>query len=55
MACVLLTFVEILRRDGEDGVLDVLILVHLRLVQRFVEEGRVVILVGDANADEFGH
>ena len=35
--------------------LDVLVLVHLRLVQALVEVGRVVILVRDANTDELGH
>ena len=35
--------------------LDVLVLVHLRLVQALVEVGRVVILVRDADTDELGH
>lgn len=41
--------------DGEDGVLDVLIFVHLRLVQLLVEVRRVVILVRDADTDELCH
>lgn len=45
----------ILGGDGEYGVLDVLILVDLRLVQLLVEVRRVVILVGDPDADEFCH
>jgi hypothetical protein len=52
---VTLTFVVVLGGDGEDGVLDVFILVNFRLVQRLVEERWVVILVGDANADELGY
>ena len=35
--------------------LDVLVLVHLRLVQALVEVGRVVILVRDADTDKLGH
>ena len=51
----LLTLVQILGSDGEDGVLDVLILIHLSLVQGLVEERRVVILVRNADTDELGH
>lgn len=47
-----LTFVVVLGGDSEDGMLDVLVLVHFRLVQRLVEERGIVILVGDPNADE---
>ena len=49
------TFIEILGGDGEDGVLDVFVLVHLGLVERFIEERWVVVLVGDADSDEFRH
>lgn len=45
----------VLRGDSEDRVLDVLVLIHLRLVQRLVEERRVVIFVGNPNADELGY
>jgi hypothetical protein len=45
----------ILGGDRKHGVLDVLILVDLGLVERLVEVRRVVILIGDANADEFGN
>lgn len=41
--------------DGEYSVLNVFILVDLRLVQFFVEVWWIVILVCDADADEFGH
>ena len=51
----LLTLVLVVGGDGEHGVLDVLVLVHLRLVQALVEVGRVVILVRDADTDELGH
>ena len=50
-----LTFVEIFGRDSENGVLDVFIFVHLGLVESLVEVGRVVVLVGNSDADEFGH
>ena len=50
-----LTFVLVIRSDGEHRVLDVLVLVHLRLVQVLVEVRGVVVLVGDADADELGH
>lgn len=52
---LVLTFVVIFGGDGEHGVLDVLILVHLCLVQLLVEVWRVVILVSDADTDELGH
>jgi hypothetical protein len=42
----------VLGSDGEDRVLDVFVLIHLRLVQRLVEEWGVVIFVGNPNADE---
>ena len=32
--------------------LDVLVLVHLGLVERLVKVGRIVVLVGDSDADE---
>ena len=51
----LLTLVLVVGGDCEHGVLDVLVLVHLRLVQALVEVGRVVILVRDADTDELGH
>lgn len=41
--------------DSEDCVLYIFILVDFRLVQLLVEVRRVVILVGDANADELCH
>ena len=50
-----LTFVLVIRSDGEHRVLDVLVLVHLRLVQVLVVVRGVVVLVRDADADEFGH
>lgn len=50
-----LTFVLVVGSDGQNGVLDVLVLVDLRLVQVFVEERRVVVLVGDPDADELCH
>ena len=51
----LLTLVLVVGGDGEHSVLDVLVLVHLRLVQALVEVGRVVILVRDPDTDELGH
>jgi hypothetical protein len=45
----------VLGGDGEHCVLYVLVLVHLRLVERLVEKRGVVILVGDSNADELGY
>lgn len=50
-----LTFVEIFGSDGEHSVLDVLVLVHFSLVVSLVEIGRIIVLVGNANTDEFGH
>lgn len=50
-----LTLIVIFGGDGEYGVLNVLIFVDLGLVQVLVEVRRVVVLVGDANSDEFRH
>ena len=47
-----LTFVLVVGRDGEDGMLDVLVLVDLGLIQLFVEERRVVVLIRDPDSDE---
>lgn len=45
----------ILRRDSEDSVLYVLVLVDFRLVKGLVEIRWVVILVGDSDTDELCH
>ena len=50
-----LTLVEVLGGDGEHRVLDVLVLLHLGLVECLVEVRRVVVLVGDSDADELGN
>jgi hypothetical protein len=52
---LVLTFIVILGGDRKHRVLDVLILVDLGLVKRLVKVRRVVVLIGDANADEFGN
>ena len=49
------TFILVVGRHREYGVLDVLVLVHLGLVQVLVEVRRVVVLVSNADTDEFGH
>lgn len=49
----LLTLVVVLGRNGEHGVLYVLVLVHFGLVQCFVEVRRVIVLVRDADPYEF--
>lgn len=49
----LLTFIVILGGDCEHRVLDVLVLVHLRLVQRLVEERWIVIFISDSDSNEF--
>ena len=50
-----ITFILIVGGDGEDGVLDVLVLVDLGLVQVLVEVGRVVVFVRNTDSDIFGH
>lgn len=50
-----LTLIVIFGGDGENGVLDVFILVHFRLVEGLVKVRRVVIFISDAYADELGH
>lgn len=50
-----LTLVEIFGCDGEDRVLDIFVLVHFGLVVRLVKVRRVVVLVGDADTNEFRH
>lgn len=50
-----LTFIVVFGGDSEDCMLYIFILVDFRLVQLLVEVRRVVILVGDANADELCH
>ena len=42
-----LTFILVVGSDGENGVLDVLVLVDLGLVKMFVKVGRVVVLVSN--------
>lgn len=49
----LLTFIMILGRHCQHSVLNVLILVNFSLVELLVKVGRVVVLVGDANSNEF--
>ena len=48
-----LTFIVILGGDCEHRVLNVLVLVHLRFVQRLVEERRVVIFISNSDSNEF--
>lgn len=48
-----LTLVLVAGGDRDDGVLDVFVLVHLRLVERLVEVGRIIILVADSDPDVF--
>ena len=50
-----LTFILVIGGDREDGVLDVLVFVHLGLVQVLVEVGRVVVLVRNPDPDELGY
>lgn len=50
-----LTFILVVRSDGKNSVLNVLVLVHLGFVQLFVEVRRVIVLVGDGDSDELGH
>lgn len=45
----------ILGGDGEDGVLNIFIFVHFRLIEGFVEVRRIVILISDANTNKLGH
>ena len=52
---MVLTLIMIIGSHGEDSVLDVLVLVHLSLVQHLVKVGRIVILVCDPDTDELGH
>lgn len=52
---VIRTFVVVLCRHGEHGVLYVLVLVDLGFVQRFVEVRRVVVFVRDTDTYELGH
>ena len=51
----ILTFVLVIGGDCQNRVLNVLILVHLSLVEALVEIGRIVVLVSDADTDELGH
>lgn len=50
-----LTLVEIFGGDGEHRVLDIFVLVHFGLVVGLVEIGRIVVLIGDSDANEFRH
>lgn len=50
-----LTFIFVLRCDGDDGVLNVLILVDLGFVRGLLEIRRIVVLVADADTDVLGH
>ena len=52
---IILTLVLVGGGDGEHGVLDVLVLVHLGLIQTLVEVGWIVILVRNPDTDELGH
>jgi len=49
---LVLTFIVILGGDSKDGVLNILIFIHFRLVECLVEVRWVVILVSDADPDE---
>lgn len=51
--CSVLTLIVILGSHCEHCVLYILVLIHFRLVQRFVEIGRIIVLIGNANAYEF--
>lgn len=51
--CAVLTLIVILGSHCEHCVLYILVLIHFRLVQRFVEIGRIIVLIGNANAYEF--
>ena len=51
----LLTLVLIIGGDGQNCVLNVLVLIHFCLVQALVEIRWIVVLVSNADADEFGH
>lgn len=50
-----LTFVEIFSVDGEHRVLYVLVLLHFGFVEHLVKVRRVVVLIGDSDADELGN
>ena len=51
----ILTFVLVIGGDCQNRVLNVLILVHLSLVEALVEIGRIVVLVSNPDTDELGH
>lgn len=50
----ILTLIVILGRHSEHCMLNILILIHFGLVQRLVEIGWIIVLIGNANAYEFG-
>lgn len=39
--------------NGQDCMLDILVLIYLSLVQGFVKIRRIVVLISNTNADEF--
>ena len=51
----LLTFVLVTGGHSQNGVLDVLVLVHLGFVETLVKVRRVVILVSNPDTDELRH
>ena len=51
----ILTFVLVTGGHSQNGVLDVLVLVHLGFVEALVKVRRVVILVSNPDTDELRH
>lgn len=50
-----LTFIFIVSCDGDNGVLDVLILVDFGFIQGLLEVRWIIVLVADADTDVLGH